>query len=230
MEKDKEVTFVIRNLPYNLEQDKLSQILFSAFTDQTLKIVDFIQGDPTGKEIIPSRCYVKIVNKNGNQNNSDAFLDLMDGRPFINNKGVEEIALVEKVHYIYNEVNQTTTTPLTNKLNGTIESSKTFLAFQRQLNAPKSNPASLDDVLNDVMKQKNKPEDVSVIVEEVLAGKGLSKKHRKPRNVEEKEGKKNRGKKNRSKSKKLRSKKEKSTTTTTTTTTTTSTPSKGGGI
>ncbi|EGG21883.1 hypothetical protein DFA_01769 [Cavenderia fasciculata] len=144
--------YVIRNLPYNIEETKLHQIIYqesqaqaSPFTVDNVKILEFVQGALRTKESnIPSRCYVKVSN-----DKIRSFIDHMDGRPFVNSRGVEERALLERIIFDIN-VDKTTN----NKHVNTIESSTTFKQFLQQLNAPLPPPPKIESLTDHLDKSK----------------------------------------------------------------------------
>ncbi|KAM9968662.1 hypothetical protein ACTFIW_000533, partial [Dictyostelium discoideum] len=127
---DKEVNYVIRNLPWNLEQDKFQALIAASYSPDTVKIIEYNQGKKTKRDFIPTRSYVTVFNKMGTKS-SDSFLEFMDNKPFVNNKGIEELAIVESAPFKID-----TTQAKKNNRMGTIESSGTYQAFLKQLDAP----------------------------------------------------------------------------------------------
>ncbi|EFA83294.1 hypothetical protein PPL_04084 [Heterostelium album PN500] len=155
--------YVIRNLPYNLEEIKLQSLITQSFTQEQVQIVEYTQGFAGPKENVATRCYVKI-----NKSSVDAFIDYMDGRPFVNSRGVEERSTLEKVIYYLSVAR-----PANNKHNNTVETSKTYLSFLQQLNAPEVQPPSLESLVNSIEK---KQQPTSLIIEELRKKKSGKKK------------------------------------------------------
>ncbi|KYQ93884.1 hypothetical protein DLAC_05288 [Tieghemostelium lacteum] len=167
--------FVVRNLPFNLELEKFKELIGTAFSADTVKILEYVQGEKSIKGSVGGRCYVKITNKVDSKS-SDAFLNFMDMRPFVNSKGLEEIALVERVYYTEDVQDP----PNSMAKSNTIEQSKTYQTFLKKLNSPGPVPPSLDSLIDNL--EKNNKEETSLILNELLnVPKKSGKKKQKPK-------------------------------------------------
>eukprot|EP01133_Synstelium_polycarpum_P012048 gene12048-14096_t len=126
--------YVIRNLPYNMEEPKILAILSQSFTNEQLQMVEHIQGS--------NRCYVKVV-----KSCVDQLIDFIDGRSFVNSRGIEERSVLEKVIFTL-----PLRTAVNNKHNNTVETSKTYQQFLAQLNTPEAPPPSLESLTDHLEK------------------------------------------------------------------------------
>ncbi|GAM27715.1 hypothetical protein SAMD00019534_108910 [Acytostelium subglobosum LB1] len=169
--------YVIRNLPHNLEEQKLHELIYKTFTQEAVQIVEYNQGYPGTKENTPTRCYVKIAKQS-----VDAFIDHIDGRPFVNNRGVEERSTLEKA--IFNI--PSSQRAVNNKHNNKVETSKTYLSFLQQLNAPEPAPPSLEALRESIEKASRQDEQRSLIIEELTKKKEAKKEAKKSTKHEKK--------------------------------------------